>query len=121
MLCNLDHGSLPGCSQEVKEKMKSGNLGFGMLGTFVYLGLTIGSLVGAKVYQRSTHIKPILLTSMICNSILLVAFAVSRDFYLALFLRLLTGFFQVFVCIYTPVWADAFGSEREKSIWITVF
>ena len=50
LLCNLDHGSLPGFSMEIKEKMKIGNFGFGMLGTVVYLGLTIGSITGAKIF-----------------------------------------------------------------------
>jgi MFS family permease len=34
-------------------------------------------------------------------------------------LRFLTGFFEVFISIYAPVWADAFGSEKVKSIWIS--
>jgi hypothetical protein len=36
------------------------------------------------------------------------------------FVRCLTGIFQVFITIFTPVWADAFGSEKQKSLWITV-
>ena len=35
-------------------------------------------------------------------------------------MRLLAGFFEVFITIFTPVWADTFGSQREKSVWMTV-
>ena len=35
--------------------------------------------------------------------------------------RFLTGFFQVFVSIYYPVWADRFGTtEKQKTTWMSV-
>lgn len=33
----------------------------------------------------------------------------------------MAGISQVFYNIYAPVWADAFGSERQKSLWITLY
>jgi len=101
--------------------MGCSNIGFGALGAMVYLGLTTGSLVAAKLFQNSKNIKPILITCMAANCVTLVTFGLAPNFYIALLLRLLTGFFQIFVMIYTPVWADAFGSEREKSIWMSLF
>lgn len=41
------------------------NDGFGLLGTVVYGGLTIGSLVGARVYSSSKNIKMILGLSLL--------------------------------------------------------
>lgn len=29
------------------------------------------------------------------------------------------GFWQVFVCIYMPVWVDLFAHESQKAIWLT--
>lgn len=37
-----------------------------------------------------------------------------------LFLRVLIGFFQVFSCVYYPVWADTFGPEKHKTTWLTI-
>jgi len=37
-----------------------------------------------------------------------------------LVIRFVTGIFQIYICIFTPVWADAFGSEKLKNIWITI-
>jgi len=54
---NVDHGSIPGCSIELQQKLNISDLGFGLLGTFVYLGLSIGSVVGAKVYTKTKNIK----------------------------------------------------------------
>ena len=50
LICNLDHGSVPGFSLAIKQNLQIYNLGFGLLGTFVYLGMTLGSLVGVKVF-----------------------------------------------------------------------
>jgi uncharacterized membrane protein len=35
-------------------------------------------------------------------------------------IRFMIGFFQVFICIYMPVWADTFAnSEKQKAAWLT--
>ena len=96
------------------------NIGFGALGTAVYAGLTIGSAVGTKAYQNSKHIKLILASSLACCGVFLVAFTVSSNIYFNMLCRMCTGIFQVFISIFTPVWADAMGSEKLKSLWITV-
>ena len=54
------------------------------------------------------------------NAMCLVGFTLTSDYNFNLALRFLTGVFQVFISIFTPVWADAFGSEKLKSLWITV-
>jgi MFS family permease len=47
-------------------------------------------------------------------------FCYGTNFYFLLFDRFFTGFFQVFISIYFPVWADHFGStEKQKSLWLT--
>lgn len=121
LLCNLDHGSLPGFSVEIKDKMNIHNFGFGMLGTAVYLGLTIGSLVGAKIFQYPAFTKITLIIAMSFNGLSLLAFIFVKDYKLAMALRFFTGFSQVYFCIYSPVWADTYGTERGKSFWITLY
>ena len=64
--------------------------------------------------------KVVLLTVMICNAFSLLLFTLSKE-YLVLFMsRFLTGFFQVFISIYYPVWADCFGKdEKQKTTWMS--
>ena len=93
VMVNIDHGSLPACTTEVKYKLKIENLGFGALGTIVYAGLTLGSLFGTKVYANSLYIKPILSVSLSFNAVCLVAFTLTPNFSTALFFRFLTGIF----------------------------
>jgi sugar phosphate permease len=119
LMVNIDHGILPACSEEVKSKMGIENFGFGALGTFVYAGLTAGSIIGTKIYSDTKHIKVILTASLACLGMTLVLFTFTGIFKLNMLLRFMTGFFEVFISIYAPVWADAFGSEKVKSIWIS--
>ena len=64
VLVNVDHGSLPGCSEKVKDKFHVDNFGFGLLGMVVYGGLVCGSAIGTKVFQNSERIKHFLATSL---------------------------------------------------------
>ena len=42
------------------------------------------------------------------------------NFHVLMVSRILAGFFQVFISIYFPVWADTFGtSDRVKTMWLT--
>lgn len=120
VLVNIDHGTLPGCVEEVKTKLKIENVGFGSLGTAVYAGLTVGSAMGTKIYQNTTFIKVLLSVSMALNGVFLVSFSLASTLWANLLIRFLTGMFQINICIFTPVWADTYGSEKLKNIWITV-
>ena len=54
------------------------------------------------------------------NSGALFVFTLIKNFYLMAVLRFFIGFFQVFICIYMPVWADTFAnSEKQKAAWLT--
>jgi len=109
---NVDHGSLPGCSTEIKADLFMNNFEFGMLGSVVYGGLTLGAGFATGIYSKSKWIKPALVSSLACNALAIWLFTLTNSFYFNAFLRFMIGFFQVFVCIYMPVWADAFASEK---------
>jgi len=120
VMVNYDHGSLPGCSEQMMERFHVSSLGFGSIGTFVYAGLTVGSALGTKAYKDSKNIKMILGGSLLMNGIMLIAFTIGTNFLVHLIIRFITGMFQVFVTIFTPVWADCLGSSKLKAIWISI-
>jgi sugar phosphate permease len=111
IMINVDHGSLPGCFNAIKEKLDVGNLGFGILGSIVFVGLIFGSIAASGLFSQGDWIKPTLILALTLNAISLYAFTLSNSFYLMVFVRGAIGFFQVFVCIYMPVWVDTYGSE----------
>lgn len=57
---------------------------------------------------------------MIMNTIALLLFTTSSSYYFLLFLRAATGFFQIFLVVYQPVWTDTFCEEKFKSIALTI-
>jgi len=116
---NVDHGSLPGASNAIKDDLNIGNLEFGTLGSVVYGGLTLGSAVATWVYRHDGWVKPTLAATLGLNSFTIYVFTLTNSFYFDAFLRFMLGFFQVFACIYQPVWADTFAKEHQKSAWLT--
>lgn len=53
------------------------------------------------------------------NAVVIYSFILTENFYLDAVLRLVSGFFKVFSCIYMPVWADIYAKEHLKSAWLT--
>ena len=86
----------------------------------MYGGLTVGSTFATMIFNNGKLIKTALAASLFCNAICLWFFTVSESFYLSVFFRGLIGFFQVFMTIYMPVWSDTFGTEKQKSVWLTI-
>ena len=66
---------------------------FGLLGSIVYAGLTLGAGVATAVYSNPKRSKPTLITTLIMNAVCLCAFPMSPWFYLDAGLRLAIGFF----------------------------
>lgn len=120
IMINVDHGTLPGSTKQIEEKLGINDFGFGILGSVVYGGLTFGSGLATLLFNKGELIKPTLAASLFCNAICLYVFTTSSSFLISAGLRGVTGFFQCFVTIFYPVWADAYGTEKQKSIWLTV-
>ena len=93
IMANMDHGALPICSEEVKQKFGIGNVGFGTLGTAIYLGVTLGCLKATKELSYSGNKQNLLAGSMILNVVCLLAFTLTPNFALNVTLRLSSGFF----------------------------
>jgi predicted MFS family arabinose efflux permease len=64
----------------------------------------------------------LILVTVICGmAVSLIMFTQTADFNFLMFCRFLTGFFQVFISIYYPVWSDTFGSnDKIKTMWLTL-
>ena len=112
VFCNVDHGSLPGCSNEIKDDVGLNDLEFGTLGSVVYGGITFGSALATGVFSRTSWIKPIIVITLALNSAALWVFTIAKEFYIMAGLRFMIGFFQVFICIYMPVWTDTFANSE---------
>ncbi|CDW83082.1 major facilitator superfamily [Stylonychia lemnae] len=106
VLINIDHGSIPAATLNLKQDLNIDNFELGLLGSLVYLGLTIGSILATPIF---TYIKAktILILSFCLNAFSLILFTISEDI-------------VVFVCIYFPVWVDTFGTNKHKTLWLSL-
>lgn len=118
LFVNIDMGILPAGSSKIIDELNLTNTDFGVLGSVVYLGQTIGSAMATGMLQ-SCNPKYILGTCLFLNIGTLLIFTQTKIYVLLIFCRMCTGLFQVFFAIYFPVWADVYGDEKQKSTWLT--
>lgn len=111
-------GILPAGSTKIKAELNIENTLFGFLGSVVYLGQTLGSVLATGILQ-TCNAKHILGTCLFLNIGTLILFTLTNWYIILVLCRMCTGLFQVFFCIYFPVWADVFGNENQKSQWLT--
>jgi predicted MFS family arabinose efflux permease len=119
ILVNIDHGCIPACTLTLKADLKIDNAALGMLGSVVYFGLLIGSFVAPPTFHHLPA-KLIILICMLANAASLLLFTLTMKFFWLCVFRFSVGFFQVFLCIYFPVWVDVFAHEKSKTIWLTI-
>eukprot|EP01017_Pseudomicrothorax_dubius_P035288 TRINITY_DN491_c0_g1_i4.p1 TRINITY_DN491_c0_g1~~TRINITY_DN491_c0_g1_i4.p1 ORF type:complete len:611 (+),score=66.14 TRINITY_DN491_c0_g1_i4:84-1916(+) len=117
ILVNLDHGILPAATKEIRRDLKLNDVELGVLGSIVYLGLVLGSILAGYLFQKYTT-KDILCITILLNMIALAIFPLSNLIGLLAISRFMVGCCQVFLTIFFPVWVDKFGYEK-KTMWIT--
>lgn len=90
LLNNFDHGVLPAGSITIKNDLGLNNLHYGLIGSAVFGGLTLGSIVATFAYQHYDT-KVILCSVLALESVTLVLFTYNPNFYFLLFIRFMTG------------------------------
>ena len=116
---NYDHGILPSASTLIKADLRLNDLQYGLLGSFVYFGLVLGSIISSTAfcYYKS---KNIVLLSIVLNLIGISVFLNFKQFAVLLASRCLIGFAQILIIIYLPVWIDIKANNQKKTIWLTI-
>jgi sugar phosphate permease len=92
-LCmNIDHGIMPAATKQIQDFLGVGQSEIGLLGSLVYMGNAIGSIVMTPVYQ---HFNPkyVVSFSILLNIVTLISFTVYKSFLLMSFSRIFAGIF----------------------------
>lgn len=120
-MVNVDHGIFPACTEEVREDIGLDNTAIGFMGSIVYLGIVFGSLVAIPVLNYC-NVKFVISVCLLFNAASLFLFTLTTNYYMFLLSRFMVGFFQVFFCIYVPVWiAGLFAnSPKKKTLMFTL-
>lgn len=94
ILVNLDHGIIPAATKEIKIDLNIAEVELGLLGSIVYAGLLLGSLVAGQIFQRFAS-KSIIVVTVAAYILSLLMFPVSENILFLGLSRFLVGFFQV--------------------------
>ena len=111
LIINIDHGVMPAGAITIKDYLGVSNTEYGLLGSVVFFGLVLGSL-GATLIFNNYSTKMVLVSVMALNAISQIGFTLTTEYHLLILSRFLTGFFQVFISIYWPVWTDGFAQSE---------
>ena len=121
LIINVDHGVMPAGAVTIKEYLGVSNTEYGLLGSIVFFGLVLGSMAATVVFNNF-NTKLVLASVMAFNAFSQIGFTLTTEYHFLIVSRFLTGFFQVFISIYWPVWTDGFAqSEKSKATWMSCF
>ena len=120
ILINMDHGTIPAASNEIKNDFKINDTELGSFGSLVYLGNLIGAILLTRLIDIVNR-KVLTILTTITTGILLVLFINIKTLWFLFINRVLVGLMQSFITIYFPVWIDQFGPRSWKTIMLSIF
>ena len=85
-------GILPAGSTKIKKELSLNHSEYGTLGSFVYLGQTIGSALATGILAQYSP-KIVLLLCMLFNIAVLNVFTITQNYWVLMMSRIFTGMF----------------------------
>ena len=119
MLINFDGGAVPAGLTNIEATFQLEPFQVGLLGSLVYIGQAIGSLVAGPVLLKCSPIK-VVRTCLLCNTVATAMFGLAPSTGTLLCFRFLIGFLQAPVAVYFPVWVDEFAPASSRTLWLAV-
>ena len=117
ILMNVDHGTIPAATSEIKNDLVINDEILGLFGSLVFVGVIIGSLITLTLINFFNR-KYLLIIFLILNTACLYTFTLTTNKIFLFINRVLVGIFQSYVSIFLPVWCDQFGVENKKTMMI---
>ena len=91
----------------------------GNIGSLFFFGEVAASVVSALIVGKISW-KIIIQISFIGNGTGLFLYALNSNFYILAFARFLSGFNQIFMLIYLPLYVDAFSKKELKTTFMSL-
>ena len=120
LLMNFDHGALPAALVDMRKDLKFSKVMMGSLGSYVYAGFVVGSIVNATIFDSYCTNKFTLSLAFILNGVGALLYINNTEYYILSFARFMSGFGQIIVSIYIPIFVDTFCSVESKAVWLPV-
>lgn len=107
LLNNFDHGALPSALTDIKKDLNFTNVMMGSLGSYVFCGFVVGSVASTFMIELFSY-KILLCLSMIGHASGELLFITNTNYYVVSFARFLSGFGQILLVVYVPVFIDMY-------------
>jgi len=119
MFVYMESGAIPAMLNTLQDKFKLNYFQLGLLGSIVYLTLSMGCPVYGYLY-RHYNAKVILGPSILVNNLTMIFFALCPTEWPNTFiaLRALIGLSQAALTVYVPVWIDEFAPDGSHATWM---
>lgn len=113
-ILNFDTGIMPASLFKITEEIDMTFQQQAAIGSLVFLGLCVGSLLVTTVFQRFSAAK-VLSLMIVFNAISASLFSLSSNLYFLYFMRFAMGFTKSFFVIYGPVWVNEFAPSENST------
>ena len=113
LLVNVDHGALPAALRDISQSLNLDESVMGTMGSAVFFGLILGSCTASFIFKKFSY-KLIIVSSLVLNGLSLGLFAAGSNFNFMLFARVISGFSQIFIIIYLPLYVDMYITKKWK-------
>jgi MFS family permease len=120
ILINMDHGTIPAASNEIKNDLNISHTAIGSFGSLVYFGNLVGAFILTKLIDSMNRIYLTIFTTLFC-ALMIYLFIIINNLYFLLVNRILVGISQSFITIYFPVWIDQYGPKSWKTFMLSIF
>ncbi|CAG9312784.1 unnamed protein product [Blepharisma stoltei] len=117
LILNFDTGIVPASLFKITQEIDMTFQQQAAIGSLVFLGICVGSLVVTSVFQQFSAQK-ILSCVMLLNAISAGVFSVSSNLYILYITRFIMGFTKSFFVIYGPVWVNEFSPPESCTKWL---
>ena len=119
LFLNYDTGVIPASLLHISKELKLDYKEQAMIGSFVYLGLSLASIFVGFVFTR---FRPSKVCSVVlmgnCLSCLVFSFATHKIILFST--RLLMGITEAFIVIYGPVWVNNYSPDTHSATWMGI-
>jgi MFS family permease len=120
MALNFDHGAMPAATKNLEVTLDLNAKQLGWLGSLVFIGLFFGSVAGSFLFGKFPY-KWILTVCCIGNTLGLFSFAYFTIYDFQCFARFCSGFCQIFMTIYLPVFINTIGTRENVTYYMSFF
>lgn len=119
VLLNYDSGVIPASLMQIQEEIPMSFIQKASLGSLVYLGLSLASLIVSPMFQKHSASKT-LIVMLFLNCAFCLLFSFSYNLQVMCLSRLGMGFTQAFSIIYAPVWINEFSPKQNETRWMGI-